>query len=108
MFLRSEARQFKEKAKLFMPPRKIDPLTFIKLVFVVKGGFYYKNGKPKKLDLQNHEKILIDAIAEKYGFEDSMGWGKECHKGHSDKEEVIVEILRCRINDITIKTKAVG
>lgn len=94
MFLKSEARQFKEKAKLFMPPRKDFPPspTLLGLSIEARGNWYHKNGNVRKLDIQNLEKILIDAIAEKYGFEDSRIFEKACKKASFDKEAVEVSV----------------
>ena len=90
MFLKSEARSFKEKAKLFMPPRTLEPSSRIALSISVHARWINKNGSFRKLDIQNLEKILIDAIADKYDFDDSRVWQKFCNKIESDKDEVRV------------------
>lgn len=90
IFLKSEARQFKEKAKLFMPKKEIKENVKLGLEFLIRGNWYFKNGAFKKLDLQNLEKILIDAIAEKYGFDDCRVWWKSAKKEQLDGSEVRV------------------
>lgn len=80
VFLKSEARQFKERAKLFMPKKAIKENTKLGLEMAMGGNWYFKNGSFKKLDLQNLEKILIDSIAEKYEFDDCRVWWKSTEK----------------------------
>lgn len=90
MFLKSEARAFKEKAKLFMPPRTLEPSSRLSLSITIGACWMFKNGNVRKLDIQNLEKILIDAIADKYSFDDSRVWQKYCKKVEAEKEEVKV------------------
>lgn len=92
VFLKSEARQFKERAKLFMPKKEIKTDCKLGLEFSVRGNWYFKNGNFKKLDLQNLEKILIDSISEKYGFDDCRVWWKKAEKEQFDDEGVRVVI----------------
>lgn len=94
MFLKPEARNFKEKAKLFMPKWTPEPSTSLSLSFSIRARWMNQNGTFRKLDIQNLEKILIDAISEKFGFDDSRIWQKFCKKIESEKEEVAV-ILEC-------------
>ena len=91
--MRSEARVFKEKAKLFMPPRSLDSSSRLGLEIIVKADWYFKNGRIRKLDIQNLEKILIDAIAEKYDFEDQRVWEKNCIKEAGSEEQVLVKLF---------------
>lgn len=92
VFLKSEARTFKEKAKLFMPPRSLDSSSLLSLEIFIKAAWFFKNGSVRKLDIQNLEKILIDAIAEKYDFEDQRIWMKLCEKQEGVEEQVLVKI----------------
>lgn len=92
VFLKGEARSFKEKAKLFMPMRTVSPSYLFKLEIKVMAPWHTENGHVKKQDIQNLEKILIDAISEKYEFNDSRIWIKYCEKVESEKEEVEVRL----------------
>lgn len=96
MFMTSEARNFKEKAKLFMPPRTIVPSSLIELEIQIRNEWYCKNGSVKRFDIQNMEKILIDAIAEKYDFDDSIVWKKSAEKIRSFEQAVTVKIFRLK------------
>lgn len=93
VFLKGEARSFKEKAKLFMPMRTVSPSHLFKLEIKVLAPWMTQKGNVKKQDIQNLEKILIDAISEKYEFEDSRVWKKNCEKVESEKEEVEVKLF---------------
>jgi len=92
VFLKSEGRQFKEKAKMFMPSSKIK-FEKLRLEIGLFGKWFCKNKKPKRKDLQNLEKILIDAIAEKYGFDDSLIFEKLTVKEESGSEAIKVTLV---------------
>ena len=103
VFLRSEARAFKEKAKMFMPPRTISQGSFLGLEVNVHAEWFFKNGNVRKLDIQNLEKILIDAIAEKYDVMDQMVWHKSCKKqdGNESVQVTIFEVFRKATEPVT-------
>lgn len=92
MFLKTEARQFKEKAKMFMPPRTIKEEALLGLDVEVRTRWKTEKGTARKLDIQNLEKILIDAISEKYYFDDSRVWQKRCLKVEAASDEVFVRL----------------
>lgn len=94
MFLRTEGRVFKEKSKLFMPPRSLDESSLFSLKFKFLSNWYHKNGSVRKLDIQNLEKILIDAISEKYIFDDKRVWHKEAEKTQSSEDKIMVTISK--------------
>ena len=48
------------------------------MVFV--GDWYTKKGKVRKVDLSNLEKVVVDAICEKVGIDDSFVWKVEKRK----------------------------
>ena len=65
-FLKPEGRRFKAKAKLFMRPEKLDLNHLYEMVIKVYDDWYYKNGSVRRLDIMNLDKIICDAVAEKY------------------------------------------
>ena len=87
VYLNPKAALFKSQAKMCMPPKprwmKAD--TKLELLLVMFTNLYYKNGHVKKFDLQNLEKILIDAVAEKYGHDDCYVWKKIAKKSQEGK-----------------------
>lgn len=76
-----------------MPPRTLLPASLLGIKFKVFGKWRFENGKPRKLDLQNLEKILIDAIAERYDFDDARIWEKESIKVEA-KDDAVECVVR--------------
>lgn len=93
--MKPDVANWKTRAKEYIPklvPSDKAPLFRIDATFYY--DFYYQNGKMKKVDTQNLMKVLIDAIAEKNGFDDSYvkfgGW-ESYHVGDSNgKVEVVL------------------
>lgn len=75
MFLKSEGRVFKQRACLFMPPRTLPPSPAVFKVYVeFSSKWVHENGSIKRFDIQNLEKVLLDAIGERYGVGDERFW----------------------------------
>ena len=93
--LKPEIRLWKTQAKQFVPvwkqlgKSKSGWLYFNADVYT---QVYFKNGKVRKIDLQNMEKCLIDAVCEKLGIEDEFIFQKFTRKLDSDKDRIEVEI----------------
>lgn len=58
----------------------------------VHANWYYKNGKMKKQDIQNMDKLLVDALFQKLGCDDSRLWYMELDKVQDEKEYTIIEL----------------
>ncbi len=69
-----------------MPPMEfpVDTKFYIEMHFV--GQWKYKNGNNKRADIQNLIKILIDAIFEKIGRDDSWVYSLAAYKIQDEKE----------------------
>lgn len=94
VFLKQEGRRFKDNAKMFMPKIEMpEAPVVLELRIVMSHSWICKNGNIKRFDIQNLEKILIDAIAERYGFGDERIWKKECAKEVGD-DRIDVRLLR--------------
>lgn len=91
VYLTNDARYWKSKAKLMIPkiPFVADKY-YVELEF--HNSWYFKNGKMKKSDVQNLIKIVVDAICEKLGFDDSLVWLFSAVKIQSDKPKVQVKL----------------
>jgi Holliday junction resolvase RusA-like endonuclease len=92
--MKPEVRLWKTKAKEYIPnltPFEDSHLFSIDVKYYY--DWYYKNGRFKKFDTANLLKILIDAIAEKCGFDDSRvkvgSW--ESYHTTSERVEVVVK-----------------
>jgi Holliday junction resolvase RusA-like endonuclease len=86
VYLSKEAHSFKTRIKATMPPYELSDNSIIRLEIEYHSDFKYKNGKNKKIDLQNMDKLLIDAIFEKLGVDDSAVWELQQRKVQ-DKED---------------------
>jgi len=73
--LKSEAYTWRTRAKEFIPKSSIK-WEHIRIVYtlIIHDNWYFKNGKFKKLDVQNLEKLLIDGVSQKLGFDDCGIW----------------------------------
>jgi|SRR3990167_480950 len=63
---------WKSKAKEYVPRHTIRDGTMVALSLTFSGGWYYKNGKLKREDLPNLLKVVVDAVAEKGGWDDKL------------------------------------
>src|SRR3990167_9689151 len=71
--MKPEVRLWKTQAKECV--KKISPRdddSFIRIIAEFHYDFFYGNGKLRKFDTPNLLKVLIDAIAEKNVFDDSV------------------------------------
>jgi len=87
-----EARLFKTNAKFYIPKFKVQPNDKVICKIKAHNDWYYKNGKLKKADVQNLTKVIIDAISEKLGFDDSQVWRATTDKVQSEKKGVEVRL----------------
>jgi len=74
VYLSPEAHQFKNRIKITMPHNGFPKVCLFKMSLEYHGNFFYKNGKHKKIDMQNMDKLLIDAVFEGLGRDDSHLW----------------------------------
>ena len=94
VYLTKEAQHFKMAIKLACPPVKFDsaqPKIRIEMWYH-SPAWVCKNGKFKKRDIQNMDKMLIDAISEKLGVDDSHVWHTEGTKVLSTEEYTEISI----------------
>lgn len=93
VYLSREAKQFKNLIKMSIPPATISTLNVYSMEVEYHSNFKYKNGKNKKIDLQNMDKLLIDAIFEKLGVDDSYLWQLNHKKIQNDTENYTKVII---------------
>lgn len=70
--LRPECSRWKSDAKGYMPRFQPADKTLVAVDATFHYRFHYANGKPRIFDAPNLLKLLIDAIAERYGFNDCL------------------------------------
>jgi Holliday junction resolvase RusA-like endonuclease len=78
--LSNEARYFKVRVKMAMQPLEISDNCYISLLIGYHSNWYFKNGSLRKIDIQNMDKLLHDAICEKLGLDDSRIWSYSSFK----------------------------
>jgi Holliday junction resolvase RusA-like endonuclease len=88
VYLTNDARYWKSKAKLLIPRFDCKPDCKVYLNMDVRNEWYFKNGKQKKSDVQNLVKVVVDAVSEKCGFDDSQVWSFSCNKIQSNEQSV--------------------
>ena len=81
---------------MFMPPRTFKVEEMLRLDAIVTGKWFNKNNTIKHKDITNLEKILVDAIAEKYlEGRDEQFFERTIRKEHSmTQEQVFARIYR--------------
>lgn len=93
--MKPEVRAWKNSAKLFIPKMTaMEETNLFEIDFKFYLPFFYKNGNLKKIDTQNLMKVLIDAIAEKNGFCDSVVKFGSWETYDSETEKVEVKICQ--------------
>lgn len=90
--LKPEIRLWKTQVKQFVPAWKTDRTGYIYFNADVYTETLFKNGKVRKLDLQNMEKALIDAVCEKLGMFDEFIFEKKTRKIQAEKDRIEVEL----------------
>ena len=96
VYLSSNTRNYKTLVKMSMPSVEFPPNSLFEIQIKYYYSWYYKNSTPRKLDIQNLDKLLIDAIFEKLGIDDSRLWSVSGYKVHTEEEpftEVELKIL---------------
>lgn len=93
--LRPEVRLWKNNMKEFIPPwkeeRSDDTRYWISMSFF--GNWLTKTGKVRKVDHCNMEKVVIDVVCEKLGFDDSFIFEKRLsRKVQADEEMIEIEL----------------
>lgn len=93
-YLSQEARSFKDKVKVHMPSHKLRLKGTDRLIMHNKyhADWYFKNGRIKKKDVQNLDRLLVDAVFKGLGIDDSNLFCVINEKVQSEKEKTIVKL----------------
>lgn len=90
--LKPEIRLWKSQVKQYVPPWKTGESGNLYFNADIHTETLFKNGKLRRLDLQNLEKALIDAVCEKLGIGDEFIFQKFTRKIQAEKDRIEVEI----------------
>lgn len=72
IYLSKEAKEFKKLVFIHTPPYKIKEGAMYQITIQVYSNWWCKNGNIRRKDIQNLDKLLIDAMFEKFGADDSV------------------------------------
>ena len=91
--LKPEARLWKSNAKEIIPAWKIKDDRMVEIWLSMYSPKWLTIDKRiRKVDVLNREKLIVDAICEKQGWDDSQLWDSHRHKVVSEKEYVSVKL----------------
>lgn len=95
IYLTKEARTYRLLVKIACPPVTIPPKALLALhVDIHSAKWFTKKGTVRRIDLPNLDKLLIDAIAEKMGFDDSTIWDSHFRKVEDTTEYTLVRLSK--------------
>lgn len=94
--LKPEVMKWRNDAKLFIPRFELSEGALLSAELTFHYALYHRNGKLKRKDTANMLKVLLDVIAEKCGWDDSViKSGSWCSVNAAEEkvEIVLVELL---------------
>jgi Holliday junction resolvase RusA-like endonuclease len=95
IYLTQAAHDWKRKVHVETPKIESGEDDLIQLEIEVYQNWFFKNGKIKKEDIHNMDKILIDSMCGKWGIDDSRVQLMSIQKIQSDEEFVRVRVFTC-------------
>lgn len=100
VYLSQKGRNYKTKVKLNTPRWELPDRPLIFNIYTkYYSNWYYKNGKVKKVDVQNMDRLLIDAVFSTMGRDDSFLWKVTNEKVQSDEERTVVKMEAYEVGD---------
>jgi Holliday junction resolvase RusA-like endonuclease len=94
VYMTPEARQFKSQAKLFISSFATTKTDKLSLRLDINTDWYFKNGNPKRSDIQNLIKVVVDMLSERLGFDDSQIWSFSANKIQSSENFCWLELTK--------------
>lgn len=85
-----EVVRWKSQAKLFIPAGTFTQSDRLKIDMVVNDDWFKPDGRIRKVDAHNFTKVIVDAVSEKMGFDDSQVWNMTVTKNQSSEQSVDV------------------
>jgi len=74
IYLSDEGKAFKYQAKLYIPRTDFTEDDTLSVSVSYHSNWFYKNGKIKRADSPNLDKLMIDTLFEAIGVDDSHLW----------------------------------
>lgn len=88
--LKPEARRWKTEAKGHMPLWKHTPSVPVRVDVHMEFKRLTKGERVRTKDPANYLKLILDAVAERYGFNDCLIWAGSWTSANANKEQVTV------------------
>lgn len=92
VYMTPEARNFKSQAKMFIKPYSVGKNDKLSFSLDVHTDWYFKNGNLRKADIQNLIKVVVDAVSERLGFDDSQVFSFSANKIQSTENYCTVTL----------------
>lgn len=92
--MKPEVAMYKRDMKRLVPEWRVEPGERVSMKMSMYGNWLYKNGKIKKLDVQNLIKVVVDLVSERMGFNDSQVYLMKAEKVQCGEECVEIEMER--------------
>jgi len=94
VYLTEEARRYKNYVAMCVPAVTFKPNVPVSFTGVVYGNWFTKKGTIRKIDVQNMDKLLVDAIFKKIGIDDKCVFDIRMSKVQHDSKECIVVTVK--------------
>lgn len=95
--LSDQAALWKTRTIPFVKPCRWPPCLLKITLEYQSPNWFTKAGMPRRVDVQNLEKLVIDTMFAKWGFEDSWLWDVIRLKRYGPREQIHVTLERVRL-----------
>lgn len=99
VYLSEEGRAFKYQAKLYFPPISFRDRVLLSISVEYHDDWFYKNGKVRRADSINLDKLMADTISEFIGVDDSRFWVWKSRKVQDSQRYTTVVIEEVGTDD---------
>lgn len=95
--LSDQAALWKTRTIPFVKPCRWSPCLLKVTLEYQSPNWFTKAGTPRRIDVQNLEKLVIDTMFAKWGFEDSWLWDVIRLKRYGPREQIYVTLERVTV-----------
>ena len=97
--LSDAAALWKTRTIPFVKPCRWSPCLLKITLEYQSPNWFTKAGMPRRIDVQNLEKLVIDTLFAKWGYEDSWLWDVIRLKRYGEREQIYVTLERVTAKD---------
>ena len=95
--LSDAAALWKTRTIPFVKPCRWEPCLLKITLEYQSPSWFTKAGRPRRIDVQNLEKLVIDTLFAKWGYEDSWLWDVIRLKRYGEREQIYVTLERVEL-----------